>query len=74
MKVAKKAGLSALKLKKRILDRDEGYDVDDEFVDDSEMAINEPKYQPKPKVEGYCAITGVVEVHEDDSSCVSTSK
>ncbi|KAK9900613.1 hypothetical protein P389DRAFT_15260 [Cystobasidium minutum MCA 4210] len=52
--------------KKRILDRDEGYDNTDPFVDDSELAINEPKVQARPKVEGYVAIQGEVEVYDNN--------
>ena len=33
-----------------------------DFVDDSELAINEPKYVPETKVKGYCAIKGEVEI------------
>ena len=57
--------------KKRIKDRDEGYDVNDDFVDDSELLINEPKFQPKPKIEGYCAIVGEVEVIDNDKDLKS---
>lgn len=58
--------------KKRVLDRDEGYDAEDPFVDDSELAINEPKVQARPKVEGYVAIQGEVELYS--TSLISNSK
>lgn len=53
--------------KRRVRDRDEGYDTNDPFVDDSDLAINEPKFQPKPKMEGYVAIIGEVEIQEPDN-------
>lgn len=48
--------------KRRVRDRDEGYDVTDDFVDDSELAVNEPKQMPKTKLAGYIAVTGEVEI------------
>lgn len=59
--------------KKRVLDRDEGYDNTDPFVDDSELAINEPKVQARPKLEGYVAIQGEVEVYDNNLSQINNS-
>lgn len=61
-----KRGKKPILNKKRVRDRDEGYDVTDDFVDDSELLINEPKFQPRPVLEGYCAVVGLVEVVDGD--------
>ena len=59
--IAKRRG-GPVVTKRRVRDRDEGYDVTDAFVDDSELAVNEPKQMPKTKISGYCAIMGEVEL------------
>ncbi|KAK4050153.1 hypothetical protein OIV83_003724 [Microbotryomycetes sp. JL201] len=48
--------------KNAILGRWGGYDVDDPFVDDSELNLYEPKYYVPPKRKGFFVCTGEVEV------------
>ncbi|GAA6034919.1 hypothetical protein JCM8097_009365 [Rhodosporidiobolus ruineniae] len=45
-----------------VLGRFGGYDVHDPFVDDSEVALYEPRFYARPKREGYFVQTGDVEV------------
>lgn len=54
-------------VKKRVRDRDEGYDTNDPFVDDADLAMNEPKVQARPKVEGFVAIQGEIEVWDSNT-------
>ena len=69
MDLTRRGHASLITRKKRVRDRDEGYDVEDPFVDDTDLAINEPKTQARPKMEGYVAVVGEVETYEDDK-CV----
>ncbi|KWU44263.1 hypothetical protein RHOSPDRAFT_29373 [Rhodotorula sp. JG-1b] len=45
-----------------VLGRFGGYDVNDPFVDDEDVALYEPKYTARPKREGYFICAGEVEV------------
>ncbi|BGP54278.1 hypothetical protein JCM8202_000711 [Rhodotorula sphaerocarpa] len=45
-----------------VLGRFGGYDVNDPFVDDAEVALYEPRYAARPKREGYFVCAGEVEV------------
>ncbi|GAA5998368.1 uncharacterized protein JCM10292_001149 [Rhodotorula paludigena] len=45
-----------------VLGRFGGYDVNDPFVDDEEIALYEPRFSARPKREGYFIVSGEVEV------------
>ncbi|KAJ8295830.1 Glycosylphosphatidylinositol anchor biosynthesis protein 11 [Rhodotorula toruloides] len=45
-----------------VLGRFGGYDTNDPFVDDSEVALYEPRFYARPKREGYFVCAGPVEV------------
>lgn len=64
--LAAKSKLTQLLKKRKPLERDEGYNVDDPFVDDSELRINEPRVFARPKVDGYIALTGRVATWADE--------
>ncbi|KAK4705505.1 hypothetical protein P7C70_g707, partial [Phenoliferia sp. Uapishka_3] len=51
--------------KKAILGRLGGYDTEDPFVDDSDLALYEPMYYHRPKREGYFVCNGPLEVISD---------
>ncbi|KAM0751212.1 hypothetical protein T439DRAFT_356045 [Meredithblackwellia eburnea MCA 4105] len=51
--------------KNKVLGRLGGYDVDDPFVDDSDIALYEPQWYHRPKREGYFVCTGQLELVSD---------
>ena len=57
--------------KKRIEDRDEGYDTTDPFVDDSEIALDMPKYYVRPSRDGFYVSQGLLELLTEGPKCVS---
>ena len=52
-------------IRRRVADRDEGYDETDPFVDNSEIMLDMPKFYTRPSREGFWVAEGPIELFSD---------